>query len=91
MADLADAFAALPGGYGTGDELFEILTWAQLSIHGKPIGLLNTAGFFDPLLAWIDHMIREGFVKERYRGLLRVANDPEGLLEQLKKTGKRGA
>jgi uncharacterized protein (TIGR00730 family) len=83
MADLADAFAALPGGYGTGDELFEILTWAQLGIHGKPIGLLNTAGFFDPLLAWIDHTIREGFVKERYRGLLRVAADPQQLLEKL--------
>ncbi|HEV3083366.1 MAG TPA: TIGR00730 family Rossman fold protein, partial [Gemmataceae bacterium] len=51
MADLADAFAALPGGYGTADELFEILTWAQLGMHAKPIGLLNISGFFDPLLA----------------------------------------
>jgi uncharacterized protein (TIGR00730 family) len=83
MADLADAFAALPGGYGTGDELFEILTWAQLGIHGKPIALLNTAGFFDPLLAWLDHTVREGFVKQRHRSLLRVAADPERLLEQL--------
>ena len=57
MADLADAFAALPGGYGTADELFEILTWAQLGLHAKPIGLLNVAGFFDPLLAWVDHCV----------------------------------
>jgi uncharacterized protein (TIGR00730 family) len=83
MAELADAFAALPGGYGTGDELFEILTWAQLGIHAKPIALLNTAGFFDPLLAWIDHTIREGFVKERYRGLIRLADNPHELLEGL--------
>src|SRR5262245_8842875 len=57
MADLSDAFVALPGGYGTGDELFEILTWAQLGIHSKPIGLLNVAGYFDPMLAWLDHML----------------------------------
>ena len=84
MADLADAFAALPGGYGTGDELFEILTLAQLGIHAKPIALLNTAGFFDPLLAWLDHTVREGFLKERHRQLLRVADEPEGLLDQLR-------
>lgn len=90
MADLADAFAALPGGFGTGDELFEILTWAQLGIHGKPIGLLNTAGFFDSLLAWLDHTIREGFVKERYRGLLRVADQPDHLLETLSGTDRPG-
>src|SRR5438270_7385359 len=54
MADLSDAFVALPGGFGTGDELFEILTWAQLGIHSKPIGLLNVAGYFDPMLAWLD-------------------------------------
>lgn len=83
MAELADAFAALPGGYGTGDELFEILTWAQLGIHGKPIALLNTAGFFDSLLAWLDHTVHEGFVKERHRGLLRVADEPERLLNVL--------
>src|SRR3954452_23132049 len=61
MADLADGFAALPGGYGTLDELFEILPWAQLGLHRKPIGLLNVDGFFDPLLAFIDHSIREEF------------------------------
>src|SRR3954449_13611628 len=63
MADLSDAFVALPGGYGTGDELFEILTWAQLGIHAKPIGLLNVAGYFDAMLAWLDHMTREDFLR----------------------------
>src|SRR2546421_2418842 len=61
MEQLADAFVALPGGYGTGDELFEILTWAQLHIHAKPIGLLNVAGYFDALLAWLNHTVAEGF------------------------------
>ena len=83
MAELSDAFAALPGGYGTGDELFEMLTWAQLGIHTKPVGLLNTAGFFDPLLAWLARTVADGFVKEKHRGLLRVADEPGRLLEVL--------
>ena len=80
MADLADGFAALPGGYGTGDELFEILTWAQLGLHSKPIGLLNTAGFFDPLLAWLDHAVQERFIRPQHRELLSVAESSEELL-----------
>src|SRR5262249_8339439 len=84
MAELSDAFAALPGAYGTGDELFEMLTWAQLGIHSKPIGLLNTAGFFDPLLAWIDHTVNEGFMKRRYREMLLIAENAEQLLNLLK-------
>ena len=83
MADLADGFAALPGGFGTADELFEVLTWAQLGLHAKPVGLLNTAGFFDPLLAWLDHAVREDFLKPKHRRLLRVADTPERLLELL--------
>lgn len=83
MADLADAFIALPGGYGTLDELFEILSWAQLRIHAKPIGLLNVAGFFDPLLAWIDHAIAEDFITPVYRQLLCVESDVELLLDRL--------
>ncbi len=83
MADLADGFAALPGGYGTLDELFEILTWAQLGIHARPVGLLNTAGFFDPLLAALDVMVRERFVKPKHRERLRVADTPEQLLDLL--------
>jgi uncharacterized protein (TIGR00730 family) len=83
MADRADAFVALPGGYGTGDELFEILTWAQLGLHRKPIGLLNTACFFDPLLNWLDHMVREDFLKPVHRGLVHVASRPRILLDLL--------
>ncbi len=82
MADLSDAFVALPGGYGTADELFEILTWAQLGIHAKPIGLLNVAGYFDPLLAWVDRTVSEGFMKESHRRLLRVAQTAEEMLAQ---------
>ena len=81
MASKSDAFIALPGGFGTCDELFEILTWAQLGIHHNPIGILNTEGFFDPLLAWIDQMIEHGFVKPKFRELLLVASKPEDLLD----------
>lgn len=82
MAGLSDAFLALPGGYGTLDELFEILTWAQLGFHKKPIGMLNVAGFFDPLLAWIDRAIAEDFVKAKNRELLIVESDVEKMLER---------
>jgi uncharacterized protein (TIGR00730 family) len=83
MADLADGFAALPGGYGTADELFEMLTWAQLGMHAKPVGLLNVNGFFDPLLAWLDHIVREGFLRPAHRRLLRDADEPEAVLTLL--------
>lgn len=83
MADLADGFAALPGGYGTGDELFEILTWAQLGMHARPIGLLNVAGFFDPLLAWLDRAVAEEFLSTGNRRLLLQADEPEPLLQLL--------
>jgi uncharacterized protein (TIGR00730 family) len=83
MADLSDAFVALPGGYGTCDELFEILTWAQLRLHVKPVGLLNVEGFFDPLLAWSDHMLAEGFLKPKHRKLLLTAAGPEEMLDAL--------
>ncbi len=83
MADLADGFAALPGGFGTADELFEILTWAQLGLHAKPVGLLNVAGFFDPLLAWADACVRERFLRPEHRRLLLAAETPELLLTQL--------
>lgn len=83
MAELADGFVALPGGFGTLDELFEILTWAQLGIHRKPVGLLNVCGFWDPLLALIDHTIAEGFVPEDQRGLILVDPDPGLLLDRM--------
>ncbi len=83
MADRADAFLALPGGFGTADELFEILTWAQLGIHRKPVGLLNVAGFFAPLLAWVDLAVRERFLRPEHRALLHVGEETEGLLDRL--------
>ena len=88
MAMKSDAFVALPGGFGTCDELFEILTWAQLGIHHKPIGILNTDGFFNPLLAWIDQMIDQGFVKQRFKELLLVAEKLDELMELVFKGSK---
>lgn len=85
MADLADAFAALPGGFGTADELFEILTWAQLGLHPKPVGLLDVEGFFGPLLAWLDRAVADGFLRPAHRELLHVAREPEELVEMLLK------
>jgi uncharacterized protein (TIGR00730 family) len=83
MAELADGFIALPGGFGTLDETFEILTWAQLKLHAKPIGLLNVAGFFDPLLTWIDRAVAEDFIQPRCRDLLIVCEDVETLLDHV--------
>jgi uncharacterized protein (TIGR00730 family) len=82
MANLADGFLALPGGFGTLDELFEILTWSQLGLHHKPIGLLNVAGFFDPLLAWVDRAVAEDFIKPACRGLLLDEREIEPLLDR---------
>jgi uncharacterized protein (TIGR00730 family) len=83
MADLADAFIALPGGFGTADELFEILTWSQLGLHRKPVGLVNVAGFFDPLLAWLDRAVHEGFLRPKHRQLLLSAENGEVALNLL--------
>jgi uncharacterized protein (TIGR00730 family) len=83
MAELADAFIALPGGYGTFEELFEIVTWAQLGFHRKNIGLVNVAGYFDPLVELIEHAIREGFVTPSHRELLVAESEPVRLLDRL--------
>lgn len=83
MAELADAFIAMPGGLGTFEEFFEVLTWAQLGVHRKPIGLLNVAGFYDPVLELIDHAIQSGFVRGEHRKLLEAANEPQELLTRL--------
>jgi len=83
MADLADAFIALPGGIGTLDETFEILTWAQLGMHAKPVGLLDVAGYYRPLLTFIDHAVANGFVRAEHRALLDVADHPAALLDRL--------
>jgi len=82
MADLADAFVALPGGLGTLDELFEVWTWAQLGLHGKPIGLLEVDGFFAPLVAYLDHATSEGFVRAEQRAMVVVEDDAARLLER---------
>jgi len=83
MADLSDAFVALPGGYGTLDELFEVLTWSQLGIHAKPTGLLEVAGFWSGLTGFLDHATAEGFIKPAHRGMLLVDDDPTRLLARL--------
>ena len=83
MAELADAFVALPGGYGTLDEMFEILTWAQLRFHSKPIGMINVADFFTPLLAFLDQQMTQGFLRFDHRDLLLVETSPEAMLSRL--------
>jgi uncharacterized protein (TIGR00730 family) len=83
MADLSDAFMALPGGFGTWEEFFEVLTWAQLGIHRKACGVLNVGGYYDPLLQMADRALSEGFVREMHRGLLLSDADPEQLLDRL--------
>ena len=83
MADLADGFIALPGGYGTFDELFEIITWEQLGIHSKPIGLLDVAGYFEPLLALIAHAVAEGFVPSQHSEIVIHESSPGVLLDRL--------
>lgn len=87
MGELSEAFLALPGGYGTLEELFEVITWSQLGLHRKPIGLLNTADFFSPLLEFLDRGIGEGFIRERERSHLIVDTDPERLLAALEAAG----
>jgi hypothetical protein len=83
MSDLADAFIAMPGGWGTLEELFEVLTWAQLGLHRKPCGLLNVHGYFDRLLAFLAHTIDEGFVRPEYAAMMAVAATPGELLDRL--------
>ena len=83
MADLSDAFIAMPGGYGTAEEFFEALTWAQLSLHAKPCGLLNTRGYFDHLIRFVDHAVQEGFIHVTHRNLMLVDDSPELLLARL--------
>jgi uncharacterized protein (TIGR00730 family) len=83
MAELSDAFAALPGGIGTFEELFETLTWLQLGIHSKPIAVLNTAQFYDPMSAMLDKAVECGFLREQHRQLLSFETDVDTMLSQL--------
>lgn len=85
LVDISDAFIALPGGYGTFEELFEILTWAQIGLHSKPVGVLNTKNYFEPLMIAIEHARREGFIYDEHRSLFVCAHDPEELLDELKR------
>ncbi|MEA2609028.1 MAG: hypothetical protein QOJ75_1271 [Chloroflexota bacterium] len=80
MAELADGFIALPGGLGTLEELSEVASWAQLDLHSKPIGLLELGGYWQPLMAWLDHAADEGFISQEHRSLLRVDADLGALL-----------
>ena len=81
MAVLSDGFVAMPGGYGTLEEIVEVLTWGQLQFHAKPCGLLNIDGFFDHLLAYFDHATREGLLRQEHRQMLLVANTPAELFD----------
>ena len=83
MFERADAFVTLPGGFGTLDELAEVLTMSQLGLHAKPCGLLDVAGFFDPLIAFFDRTMAERFVRPEHRALITVASDPDALLDAL--------
>lgn len=82
MSDMSDGFIALPGGIGTFEEMFEILTWAQLGFHRKPVGLLNVSGYFDHLIRFLDHAVDEGFLQSYHRSMLIVEDDPENLLQR---------
>jgi uncharacterized protein (TIGR00730 family) len=81
MSDLSEGFVALPGGTGTLEEFFEVLTWAQLGEHRKPCGLLNADGYYDPLLSVFDHMVAKGLLSEEHRSMVLVETEPEPLLE----------
>jgi uncharacterized protein (TIGR00730 family) len=83
MAMRSDAFIVLPGGYGTIEEMFEMLTWLQLRLQQKPVGLLNVAGYFDSMLQFLEHAANEGLIRREHRGLLRVDDTPARLLAQL--------
>jgi uncharacterized protein (TIGR00730 family) len=85
MAALSDGFIAMPGGFGTLEEIIEIVTWGQLQFHDKPCGLLNVDGYFDHLLAWFDHTKREGFLRTENREMLLVDTNPAGLVRQFER------
>lgn len=84
MVELADGFIALPGGAGTMEEFFEVYTWAQVGLHKKPIGLLNTNRYYDPLIALLNHMNKEQFLQDQYRSMALIDEHPAGLLDQFR-------
>lgn len=82
MAELSDGFIAMPGGIGTMEEFFEVLSWAQLGLHDKPCGLLNVAGYYDPLIQFLDHAVEQDFVKPKHRALMIVESEPARMLDR---------
>lgn len=84
MSDLSEGFIAMPGGMGTLEELFEMVTWFQLGIHAKPIGLYNVNGFYDGLRSFVHHQVEEGFVRPEHEGLMMAESDPEALIRRLR-------
>jgi uncharacterized protein (TIGR00730 family) len=84
MSDLAEGFIAMPGGMGTLEELFEMVTWSQLGIHAKPIGLLNVDGFYDGLVSFVRHQEQEGFVRSQHANLMLVERDADALIRRLR-------
>jgi hypothetical protein len=82
MAELSDGFIALPGGFGTIEEIFEVITWAQLNFHNKPCGLLNIHGYYDNLIKFLDHSVEEKFIEQEHRAMIIIDDDPESLLEK---------
>lgn len=83
MADLSDGFVALPGGMGTMEEMCEVLTWAQLGLHGKSCGLLDVAGYYGPLVTFFDHAVAEGFLRPEHRAMVLMHEDPASLLDRM--------
>lgn len=83
MAEIADAFIALPGGFGTFEELFEIITWSQIGLHQQPVGILNVNGYYDPMMKMIEHAQREGFIYEEHCALIVQDSTPTGLVDKL--------
>ena len=91
MASRADAFVVLPGGYGTLEEMFEMITWRQLRLHARPVGLVNVAGFFDHLLAFLHQATQQGFIRPQHRSLLTVAPNVDMLLDAIARQATRPA
>ncbi|HVY44567.1 MAG TPA: TIGR00730 family Rossman fold protein, partial [Minicystis sp.] len=83
MAELSDAFIAMPGGCGTIEELFEVITWSQLGLHDKPCAVLDVEGYYAPLLAWLDHAVAERFLRHEQRAVILSSTDPDALLDAL--------
>lgn len=82
MAELSDAFIALPGGFGTLDEFFEMVTWTQLGLHRKPCGVLNVCGYYSKFMDFLDYAVSQGFIKSHHRSLIQIDENPEALLEK---------